>query len=203
MFVCCECCVLSGRGLCDGLIIRTEQSYPLWRVVVCDQETSKNQEAKARYWAVKIQPQWVVTPGKQTSKPVIFREGAGNTFHRFVDTIRASQPRSPYRSLADINYLCQLSDKLISSYKLIAVTKRRMHNSLTPLADTPLYFRRPRHVWGIIRNGPTNALVCIKTLIQMSHTKTFKITPTCFDPHQGAFGSWLKLLTYSMGQSPS
>jgi hypothetical protein len=34
-----------------------------------------------------------------------------------------------------------------------------------------------------IYNGPTNALVCIKTLIQMSHTKTFKITPKCFD-HQ-------------------
>jgi hypothetical protein len=32
-----------------------------------------------------------------------------------------------------------------------------------------------------IYNSPTNALVCIKTLIQMSHTKTFKITPTCFD----------------------
>jgi hypothetical protein len=26
------------------------------------------EEAKARYWAVKIQPQWVVTPGKQTNK---------------------------------------------------------------------------------------------------------------------------------------
>jgi hypothetical protein len=26
-----------------------------------------------------------------------------------------------------------------------------------------------------------------KTLIQMSHTKTFKITPICFDHHQGAF----------------
>jgi hypothetical protein len=25
----------------------------------------ENEEAKARYWAVKIQPQWVVTPGKQ------------------------------------------------------------------------------------------------------------------------------------------
>jgi len=24
MFVCCECCVLSGRGLCDGLIIRPD-----------------------------------------------------------------------------------------------------------------------------------------------------------------------------------
>jgi hypothetical protein len=34
MFVCCECCVLLGRGLCDGLITRTEESYRLWRVVV-------------------------------------------------------------------------------------------------------------------------------------------------------------------------
>jgi hypothetical protein len=32
-------------------------------------------------------------------------------------------------------------------------------------------------------NGPTNALVCNKTLIQMSHIKTLKITPTRFD-HQ-------------------
>jgi hypothetical protein len=66
MLVCCECYVLSGRGLCDGFITRPEEPYRLWRVVVCDQETSKNEEAKACYWAVKIQPQWVVTPGKQT-----------------------------------------------------------------------------------------------------------------------------------------
>jgi hypothetical protein len=32
--VCCECCVLSGRGLCDELITRPEESYWLWRVVV-------------------------------------------------------------------------------------------------------------------------------------------------------------------------
>jgi hypothetical protein len=31
--------VLSGRGLCDGLITLPEESYRLWRVVVCDQET--------------------------------------------------------------------------------------------------------------------------------------------------------------------
>jgi hypothetical protein len=35
----------------------------------------------------------------------------------------------------------------------------------------------------IIYNGPTNALVCIKTSIQMSHIKTFKIIPTCSE-HQ-------------------
>ena len=41
IFVCCECCVLSGRGLCDELIIRPEESYRLWCVVVCDLETSR------------------------------------------------------------------------------------------------------------------------------------------------------------------
>ena len=40
MFVCCECCVLSGRGLCDELITRPEESYRLWCVVVYDLETS-------------------------------------------------------------------------------------------------------------------------------------------------------------------
>jgi len=32
--------VLSGRGLCDELITRLEESYPLCCVVVCDLETS-------------------------------------------------------------------------------------------------------------------------------------------------------------------
>ena len=41
MFVCCECYVLSGRGLCDGLIIRPEESYRLCCAVVCDLETSR------------------------------------------------------------------------------------------------------------------------------------------------------------------
>ena len=64
MFVCCECCVLSGRGLCDELIPRPEESYRLWRVVVCDHETS-NEEAKARYGAVENTTKRVVTPRKQ------------------------------------------------------------------------------------------------------------------------------------------
>ena len=41
MFVCCGCYVLSGRGLCDELITRPEESYRLWCVVVCDLETSR------------------------------------------------------------------------------------------------------------------------------------------------------------------
>ena len=41
IFVCCECRVLSGRGLCDELITRPEESYRLCCVVVCDLETSR------------------------------------------------------------------------------------------------------------------------------------------------------------------
>jgi len=33
--------VLSGRGLCDELITRPEESYRLWCVVVCDLKTSR------------------------------------------------------------------------------------------------------------------------------------------------------------------
>ena len=41
IFVCCECRVLSGRGLGDELITRPEESYQLCCVVVCDLETSR------------------------------------------------------------------------------------------------------------------------------------------------------------------
>ena len=44
MFVCCKCCLLSGRCLCDGLITRWEESYWLW-YVVCNLENSQNEAA--------------------------------------------------------------------------------------------------------------------------------------------------------------
>ena len=48
MFVYCECCVLSGRGLCDELITRPEEFYLLWCVVMCDLENLKNEETMTR-----------------------------------------------------------------------------------------------------------------------------------------------------------
>jgi len=46
MPVCCECRVLSGRGLCDELIPRPEESYRLCCDVVCDRESSM----MGRHW---------------------------------------------------------------------------------------------------------------------------------------------------------
>jgi len=40
--------VLSGRGLCDELITRPEESYRLWCVVVCNLENLKNEEDMTR-----------------------------------------------------------------------------------------------------------------------------------------------------------
>ena len=48
MFVCCECCVLSGRGLYDELITCPEESYRLWCVDVCDLENLVNVETMTR-----------------------------------------------------------------------------------------------------------------------------------------------------------
>jgi hypothetical protein len=41
MSVSCQCCVLSGRGLCNWSIPRPEKSHRLSRVIVCDPETSR------------------------------------------------------------------------------------------------------------------------------------------------------------------
>jgi len=40
--------VLSGRGLCDELITRPEESYQMRCVVVCDLENLKKEEAMTR-----------------------------------------------------------------------------------------------------------------------------------------------------------
>jgi hypothetical protein len=93
MDVCCECSVLSGRGLCDGLIARPEESYRLRRVVVCDQETS-NEEAKARYWAVKIQPKRVITAGKQTNNSIL-------SWKKFLTAPSVDLTREMYRAVKE------------------------------------------------------------------------------------------------------
>jgi hypothetical protein len=44
-------------------------------------------------------------------------------------------------------------------------------------------YTKGKQLLRLVYKSPTTALFCNKTLIQMSHTKTLKITPTYFD-HQ-------------------
>jgi hypothetical protein len=52
MVVCCECCVLSCRGLCFGLITRQEQSYRVWCVWVWS--WSPDEKAPAHYRKLRL-----------------------------------------------------------------------------------------------------------------------------------------------------
>ena len=56
--------MLSGRGLCDKLITRPEESYRPWCVVVCDLENLMNEEA-------------IVLIGLQLPKEKIYISGFG------------------------------------------------------------------------------------------------------------------------------
>jgi hypothetical protein len=54
MSVSCECCGMSGRGLCDELVPRPEESYRLWCVSdVCDHETSTKRGGPGPYRGVE------------------------------------------------------------------------------------------------------------------------------------------------------
>ena len=68
MFVCCERCVLSRRGICDELITRPEESYRLWRVVVCDLVNLMNEEALA-HWGLLRQKKIIHTTLQELDVP--------------------------------------------------------------------------------------------------------------------------------------
>ena len=83
IFVCCQCCVLSGRDLCDELINRPEESYRLWCVVVCDLETTKilvnEEEAKAHQGAI-------APTKKKKKKKGLFMEGPRKIIKMLINT---------------------------------------------------------------------------------------------------------------------
>ena len=77
MFVFCECCVLSGRGLCDELITRPEESYRLWCVVMCDLEKLKNEEATIRVGSQRHK--------KKKKKKLLYSSGNWKRLWKFID----------------------------------------------------------------------------------------------------------------------
>jgi hypothetical protein len=95
MPVCCECCVLLGRVLCDELIPRPEESYRLWCVVVCDLETS---------WMRRPWPTWgLLRPYHQ--KKILYR--FPNSGSRVVPCRRTDGRRDTWRSNSRCSQFCE------------------------------------------------------------------------------------------------
>jgi hypothetical protein len=78
-------CVVSGRGLCDGLITRPEEYYRLWCVLVCDHVTSGMRRLKH----VKL-------PATGLDRPLGFQEVETPEFldNRHMKVVRSSAIRN-------------------------------------------------------------------------------------------------------------
>jgi hypothetical protein len=82
MFVCCECGMLSGRGLCDELITCPEDSYRLWYVVVCVLEASR------------MRRPWPALGRSATGKKIIKLGGPGS-LSRYSDSLQTVRESNP------------------------------------------------------------------------------------------------------------
>jgi hypothetical protein len=103
-----------------------------------------------------------------------------------TDTMTSQNIDLPSRSRAgakDTTVRPSQTTKMALSWKPFGIVHMFVWSFLIRMTDTMTSQNIVLSSWDTLYNGPTNALVCNKTLIHKSHTKIFKITPTCFD-HQ-------------------
>jgi hypothetical protein len=136
MSVSCECCVMSGRDLCDELVPRPEESYRLWCVPnVCDHETSTKRGGPGPYRAVEP---YKKNARKMYSIKTVKAQQAKATCH-FKNTKQKSA------NIIWFNKICkthQLTAKYIiikvngnNRQSLKATTKHRLNQELTPYVN--------------------------------------------------------------------
>ena len=187
MFVCCECCVLLDRGLCEELITRPEESYRLWCVVVCDLETSwisflhsfiyfkfhwsytdVNQEALA-HWGLSRQKQTNKLPGLTLKSSAFFPH---SKFLMTNNTLRLF----PYNRMKD--WLWKMWDSYWSlRYYLHELqVSRPCHSqavSRRPLPRGPWFHSRPFHTRLVVVK-----VVLGKVLLRGLRFSPFSIIPS-------------------------
>ena len=62
MFLCCECCVLSGTGLCNGLITRPEGPTDFGASLCVIKKPHTREGYSPAMGLQNTNPQWVVAP---------------------------------------------------------------------------------------------------------------------------------------------
>ena len=162
MSVCCECCVFSGRGLCDELMTNPEESYRMWCVVVCDLETS---------WMRKL---WPIGGLLSQNKKKLLNP---STYHRIYPSIHpfSHLPISINPLNYELNPICHLL-AFLGTHRILHVSRIRVkylsaqfHPS-TPLSNPyhktllckfhPLALSERRCLMSILKLS-TNVILCI------------------------------------------
>jgi hypothetical protein len=159
MFVCCKCCVLSDWGLCDELITCPEESYLLWCVVVCDQETSRmrpwlafgrSATEKKNYGHIPENGGWGTNSGTfttvwKTMLQALFMQI--NPLHTQWPTHRMSQlPITQQQNLITIK-----STSTFSDYSVSWITGKRhfldhILSNMNPVHNLKLHFFKIYHI---------------------------------------------------------
>jgi len=148
MNVCCECCVLSGRGLCDELTTRPDESYRLWCVVVWSRNLV-NEEALA-HWGLSRQKK-----RKERYRPHILNFG---TRWWWVVCCISWQPYRLERA-PDTHWIgCRWGpiDSLdaLGKTKAVACARKRTQSSRPPIPYPLRDFRLPPwSVWELRSSG--------------------------------------------------
>jgi hypothetical protein len=108
-----------------------------------------------------------------TTSLILNHEARLSSVFNFIHTLfkpRKSPVRSVRRFRKAPRHVCKSGEQKFSC----------VYSVQTPIYSISLFHRAFKFT---MYNGTTNAIVCNKTLIQMSRIKTLKITPTRFD-HQ-------------------
>jgi hypothetical protein len=122
MFVCCEWCVLSGRGLCYKLITSPKESYQLWCVVVCDLETS----FMRRLWPTG--GGGCCAKSKQTNKQV--KDTRSKFFLEISEAVISSRNCPPFTQVK-VSFLCRKKTRNLALWaRLIQSTTSNYINFL-------------------------------------------------------------------------
>ena len=122
MFVCCECCVLSGRGLCDEPITHPEESYRLWCVVVCDPETSR------------MRSPWPALGRSATTKKKLLSE---NRAFKLIMGTNFVQPGRPQMTIWRMRVACWITKATNTHSEYIILTTYQCNNGYT---NAPQYY---------------------------------------------------------------
>jgi hypothetical protein len=138
MSVSCECCVLSSKGLCDGLIARPEESYRVWCVWVWSWSLD-NEEALAHWGAVApLEKKW------NTGGKILTKEDR-STWSKTSPSATFSTANPTYTGL-------ELGRLLWEAGEELALRNRRQRRAVREVWELQLRFRYrggggDKHTW--------------------------------------------------------
>ena len=115
---------MSGRGLCDKLITRTEESYRLWFVVVCDLETSWMR----RPWPIG---ECRGPPPKKTVRVTVSTGSRESSVQPPPRKNLGTEPRTAFSNILHHSNGCIICHSKLHHYAVVTTTSKKSQETTT------------------------------------------------------------------------